>query len=355
VLAYAVHMVWLALAAVGFLTPGREGRRVRLPLVMILVGALAVLAGTHTGGEDHGVYRGFYNRFESVQDLRPTGYPELGFQALLVMGNEAGLSFGLLFTIFAAVSFAGIVVAVRRLGENEALYYFLYIPKYFFQAHINQVRSSLVYPAVLLSANSLARGRALPVVLMGLLLAPIHLSALLLCVLPLLRPLPLNRTTLALLLIVPVLFSAVSAPLLAALWEATGLRQLHYATRGLASPSLLSLEVLRRAVLFGMVWVLVVKGEAEDPIVEWIGKLFLLGWASYVGLLEARIISDRLGAFFGVVEPLVLLTFARSIARDERPLWILIVLAMGALELGLRAAVYQDIPLYSPIWIHGLP
>jgi hypothetical protein len=353
-IALAVHWVWAALGAVGLFLGARTYVRERFVFAVMAAGLLGVLAGTHSGGTDFRAYRTFFARYHDFQAVQIGGYPEVGFQTALAGGNLMGLSYGVVFSFFGVIALVTIVLAVRRIGHNEALYLFLYIPKYFFQGHINHIRSSLVYPFVLLSISWITKGKSWPIILVALLLSTIHVSAILLCLMPAVRNVRLTAWRLILGFAFAIVLSQVTLPVVIYLWELTGIRQLGHVMRATEPVSLASVEVARRMVLFGMVVTLVRMGKHEDKVVDMTCKVFMLAWLFYVGFIDIRIVSDRVGALFGVVEPLVLLTFTQAFVFRSRLFWILSVVLYGVLEMVLRIVVDVGVPLYVPYWsLHG--
>jgi hypothetical protein len=344
---YAVHLTWLALGIVGFFLQGRRVRWGRWLALAPLIVLLGILAGTHSGGRDFANYVIFFRLFREWSDLDVAAYPEFGFQGLLIAGNTLGLSYGVIYSLFAIAALGLIALGARRAGANEGLFFFLYIPKYFFQGHINQIRSSLVYPFVVLSVSWLAKGDGRKVVLAGALLSTIHLSAALLILLPLMGRVSLNVRKMVVWFLLPLALSQLTAPLIGFAWELTEIRQLGYVVRDFDTVSLLSVEIVRRSVLFAMAtWLVHVR--RHDPVTDWICKMFLLSWVAYVVFIDIRIISDRLGALFGVVEPLLLLSFSQALVPRAHVLWLLLVVMLGVLEFFLRAIVLGDVPLYVP-------
>lgn len=347
---FAVHWVWAAMGLVGLFLGARQNVRERFVFAAMAAGLLGVLAGTHSGGTDFRSYMTFFRRHDDFEAVHIGGYPEAGFQAVLAVGNLMSLPYGIVFSFFGVFSLVAIVMAIRRLGYNEALYLFLYIPKYFFQGHINHIRSSLVYPFVLLSLSWIAKGKSWPIILVALLLSTMHVSAILLCLIPAVRHVRLTPWRLILCFSVAIALSQVTLPVVIYLWELTGIRQFGHFMRATEPVSLVSVEVGRRMVLFGMVVTLVRMGKHEDQVVDMTCKIFVLAWLSYVGFIDIRIVSDRVGALFGVVEPLVLLTFTQAFVGQSRLLWILSVVMYGVLEMVLRIVVDDGVPLYIPYW-----
>jgi hypothetical protein len=207
---------------------------------------------------------------------------------------------------------------------------------------------------VLLSVSWITKGKSWLIILVALLLSAIHVSAILLCLIPAVRHVRLTAWRLVLWFAFAIVLSQVTLPVVIHLWELTGIRQFGHFMRATEPVSLASVEVARRMVLFGMVVTLVRMGKHEDKVVDMTCKVFMLAWLFYVGFIDIRIVSDRVGALFGVVEPLVLLTFTQAFVFRSGLFWILSVVLYGVLEMVLRIVVDVGVPLYVPYWsLHG--
>lgn len=267
-------------------------------------------------GTDIDEYQNFFRHIDSFDKVFEHPYPEYGYRFINYVGNYIGLTFQQFFMIVIMISLFTWAIVTRMLNISFPLFISAYYPKYFFQANLNQLRSSLVYPGVGLSIFLTARKNYLLLILLILILSFLHLSALLLLLIPIIDKIKINKFVFFIMSAAPILVGHFASPILGLLSEVDGVRYLNYVNQDFQSISLASLNTLRRLPFLLITYIFLC---SDIFIVNrthvLTAKVFLLSWMFYFGLLEVRVLSDRIGNFYGVSE-LMLLCIVPTLVKD---------------------------------------
>lgn len=283
-------------------------------------------------GTDIDEYQNFFRYIDTFDKVFEHPYPEYGYRFINYVGNFIGMDFQQFFMTIIAISLFTWVWVTRTLRISFPLFMSAYYPKYFFQANLNQVRSSLVYPGVGLSIILTAHKKYFSLTLLILILSFLHASALLLFLIPIIDKIKINKVVFFMMSVSPILLSQYASTVLSLLSTASGIRYFNYLNQDFQAISLVSLNTIRRLPFLLITYIFlcsnifkVTKGHVLTA------KVFLLSWMFYFGLLEVRVLSDRVGNFYGVSE-LILLCILPTLVKNvysKFTIVFLIVLYIG--------------------------
>lgn len=312
---YLALLLAIALVSILDFTDTERSKKfiVALPVFIFLAFDVAITVLAY----DVATYRRIYDRMtEYPAEFRIDLFPEYGYQVLnYISRSELNWSFALFRGVYAFGVVCSIFFLTPLVNPRSLLFLTGSFPKYFLIGIISHMRSSMVYPFTFLVIYLVEKKKYLYTFLVTALLSQIHLSAILLNI-----AIPLRRIPLSGLLVLATLPVAIATQLLLPAIGAdvswVGIRQVRYFAQGdIERDSLISLEVLRRVFFLGLAFYLVAFKHIKDGVNGAIIKFFLLSVFIYVGFMDSKFISDRVGGMFGFVEPML---FVILIDAQER-------------------------------------
>ena len=267
-------------------------------------------------GTDIDEYQNFFQFIDTFEKVFAHPYPEYGYRFMNYVGNLIGITFQQFFMLLIAISLFAWAIVIWKLKISFPLFISAYYPKYFFQANLNQIRSSLVYPGVGLSIILTAQKKRLSLILLIFILSFIHTSALLLFLIPIIDKIKVNNLVFFVMTFFPIFIGQYARSIIEALSLIFEFRYFQYINQDFEAIGLVSLNTLRRLPFLLITYVLlctdIFRVSREQRLTA---KVFLLSWMCYFGLIEVRGLSDRIGNFYGVSE-LILLCMLPTLVKD---------------------------------------
>lgn len=324
---------------------GSEFKRIFLFLAVLFLSFLTVV--TQYAFDVSTYRRVFYRLSESPESWRIDLFPEYGFQYLnYVVNGILGQDFEFFRFWFAFITISLTILFSRLHTNKSGIFLYFYYPKYFLTGVVSHVRSSFVYPFIFLYVKLVEARKTSLALLLTIPLSQIHLLALILNVIILLKFVRLSTSLVVLTIPISLVFYYVNFPLLVN--QAFGvfdIRHVSYLADYEGQRSVLGPEFLKRAVSVILIFLLVIWGKVDSVSKELILKLYLLSVFFYIGFTDAKFISDRVGGLFGFVEPMIYIYLYQAF-RDVGSKYAALVLLLcyGLLDFLLRGFYLDSLP-----------
>lgn len=324
-------------------------------LFLFLIGAFfSVVVYLTRDAVDHETYERIYARFiNSPNNWAIDMFPEFGFQWFNHFFNYyLGFDFHSFRAIFALITLLITFTLSKYMTNKTLLFTLLYYPKYFLGGVISHIRSSFIYPFIFLVIHFTEKKKFFYIGIVSLLLSQIHMSALLLNVVPLAAYFK-GRASYALLVIpFSILFYFALSQHLVSFFSSFGFRQANYfVSESDSVRAFFGIEMLKRFCVCLLIYYLYRCGKINTFKEDMTCKLLILSVAIYYCFFDARFISDRVPAIFSFLEPLVFIYLYQSSEKKINQVVSLFILFIYAtLDFFLRMNFSSMIPDHIDIF-----